>query len=945
MFGYATDETPELMPLPIALAHRLARRLSAVRKDGSVPYLRPDGKTQVTVVYEDDQPVAVDTVVVSSQHAEDISIEQLLTPDIKELVVEPELAALGLPTDGYRLLVNPTGKFVIGGPMGDAGLTGRKIIVDTYGGMARHGGGAFSGKDPSKVDRSGAYAMRWVAKNVVAAGLARRCEVQVAYAIGAAHPVGLFVETFGTGTVADDVLEKAITTVFDLRPGAIVRDLDLLRPIYAPTAAYGHFGRTDVDLPVGAAGPRRGAARRPRASDSTDHATAPPSTTRAPRTRRGWPGSSSTCPWRTWTGPFDYAVPDEVRRHSCRPAAGCGCGSTAGWSTASSGSSATPPTSPARSQPLSHVPSGEPVLTPQVARLVRTVADRYAGTMSDVLRLALPPRRGRRREAADADPRRAARAARPGRLRALPGRPGAARRRWPRAQPARAVWTALPGEDWPARLVELCRAALSGRRGALVVVPDGKDLDRVAAAAGRLLPEHSFTVLRADDSPEKRYRRSWPPRGARPRWCSAPGRRCSRRSATSGWWSSGTTATTCTPRPLAPYPHARDVLVQRAWLDNCAAVVAGHAAHRRGRAAGGVRAGRTSWSPTAPALRAAAPRVQALGDDFELARDPAARSARLPSLAHEAARRALAAGHAGAGAGAPPRATCRRWPAPAAARRPAARTAPARWASRRARARAARGSRPAAGAPGRRRPSTARTATARSCAPRWSGSRGRPRSSARAFPGATVRTSGQHLRACWPPCPAGPALVVATPGAEPVAEGGYGAALLLDSWALLGRADLRAGEETLRRWLNAAALVRPASAGGHVVVAADAGAPRRPGAGALGPGLAGRPRAGRPARARASRRSPGSRLAAGSPAALAEFLEALRLPEGADLLGPGAGAAAARPGGRAGALPGAGAARARGSRWPHALTEVQGVRSAKKVAEHVRVQLDPLDLV
>jgi len=249
MFGYATDETPELMPLPIALAHRLARRLSAVRKDGSVPYLRPDGKTQVTVVYEDDQPVAVDTVVVSSQHAEDISIEQLLTPDIQELVVEPELAALGLPTDGYRLLVNPTGKFVIGGPMGDAGLTGRKIIVDTYGGMARHGGGAFSGKDPSKVDRSGAYAMRWVAKNVVAAGLARRCEVQVAYAIGAAHPVGLFVETFGTSTVPEDVLEKAIGSVFDLRPGAIVRDLDLLRPIYAPTAAYGHFGRTDLDLP------------------------------------------------------------------------------------------------------------------------------------------------------------------------------------------------------------------------------------------------------------------------------------------------------------------------------------------------------------------------------------------------------------------------------------------------------------------------------------------------------------------------------------------------------------------------------------------------------------------------------------------------------------------------------------------------------------------------
>jgi S-adenosylmethionine synthetase len=248
MFGYATDETPELMPLPIALAHRLARRLSAVRKDGSVPYLRPDGKTQVTVVYEDDQPVGVDTVVVSSQHAEDISIEQLLTPDVEELVVQPELAALGLPTSGHRLLVNPTGKFVIGGPMGDAGLTGRKIIVDTYGGMARHGGGAFSGKDPSKVDRSAAYAMRWVAKNVVAAKLAARCEVQVAYAIGKAEPVGLFVETFGTETVPVDRIQDAITEVFDLRPAAIIRDLDLKRPIYAQTAAYGHFGRELPDF-------------------------------------------------------------------------------------------------------------------------------------------------------------------------------------------------------------------------------------------------------------------------------------------------------------------------------------------------------------------------------------------------------------------------------------------------------------------------------------------------------------------------------------------------------------------------------------------------------------------------------------------------------------------------------------------------------------------------
>ncbi|MEU0154725.1 methionine adenosyltransferase [Micromonospora fulviviridis] len=248
MFGFACSETPELMPLPIALAHRLARRLSAVRKDGNVPYLRPDGKTQVTIEYAGLRPVRLDTVVVSSQHAADISLDSLLTPDVRAQVVEPELAALGLATDGYRLLVNPTGRFEIGGPMGDAGLTGRKIIVDTYGGYARHGGGAFSGKDPSKVDRSAAYAMRWVAKNVVAAGLAERCEVQVAYAIGKAQPVSLFVETFGTEKVAVERIEKAIGQVFDLRPAAIIRDLDLLRPIYRQAAAYGHFGRDLPDL-------------------------------------------------------------------------------------------------------------------------------------------------------------------------------------------------------------------------------------------------------------------------------------------------------------------------------------------------------------------------------------------------------------------------------------------------------------------------------------------------------------------------------------------------------------------------------------------------------------------------------------------------------------------------------------------------------------------------
>ena len=248
MFGYACDDTPELMPLPIWLAHRLAQQLASVRKDGAVPYLRPDGKTQVTIEYDGDRAARLDTVVVSSQHASDIALESMLEPDIAEQVVKPVLDGVDIDSAGYRLLVNPTGRFEIGGPMGDAGLTGRKIIVDTYGGMARHGGGAFSGKDPSKVDRSAAYAMRWVAKNVVAAGLARRCEVQVAYAIGKAHPVGLFVETFGTETVPVDRIQNAVTEVFDLRPAAIIRDLDLLRPIYRQTAAYGHFGRELPDF-------------------------------------------------------------------------------------------------------------------------------------------------------------------------------------------------------------------------------------------------------------------------------------------------------------------------------------------------------------------------------------------------------------------------------------------------------------------------------------------------------------------------------------------------------------------------------------------------------------------------------------------------------------------------------------------------------------------------
>ncbi len=249
MFGYACDDTPELMPLPITMAHRMAERLSQVRRDATMAYLRPDGKTQVTVEYDSDgSPRRVDTVVVSTQHAADIDLDVMLAPDVKKHVVDAVLEGFDIDHSDYRLLVNPTGRFEIGGPMGDAGLTGRKIIIDTYGGMARHGGGAFSGKDPSKVDRSAAYAMRWVAKNVVAAGLARRCEVQVAYAIGKAHPVGFYVDCFGTEQVPVDTIADAVREVFDLRPAALIRDLDLLRPIYAATAAYGHFGRELPDF-------------------------------------------------------------------------------------------------------------------------------------------------------------------------------------------------------------------------------------------------------------------------------------------------------------------------------------------------------------------------------------------------------------------------------------------------------------------------------------------------------------------------------------------------------------------------------------------------------------------------------------------------------------------------------------------------------------------------
>jgi S-adenosylmethionine synthetase len=247
MFGYACRETEELMPLPIVLAHNLTRHLAAVRKNGDVPYLRPDGKSQVTVEYEGDRPVRVEAVVLSTQHDPDIPLEEIRR-EITERVIDHVIPA-SMHDARTRVFVNPTGRFVIGGPKGDAGLTGRKIIADTYGGMARHGGGAFSGKDPTKVDRSAAYAARWVAKNVVAAGLADRCEVQVAYAIGVAHPVSIHVETFGTGRIPEEQIAKAVAEIFDLRPAAIIHHLNLRRPIYQQTAAYGHFGRPDLDLP------------------------------------------------------------------------------------------------------------------------------------------------------------------------------------------------------------------------------------------------------------------------------------------------------------------------------------------------------------------------------------------------------------------------------------------------------------------------------------------------------------------------------------------------------------------------------------------------------------------------------------------------------------------------------------------------------------------------
>jgi primosomal protein N' (replication factor Y) len=636
--------------------------------------------------------------------------------------------------------------------------------------------------------------------------------------------------------------------------------------------------------------------------------------------------------------PFDYAVPDKLAdavRAGCRVRVRFSGQLVDGFVLEVGGSTEFT----GRLAPLAHVPSGEPVLTPEVAGLLRAIADRYAGSMSDVLRLAVPPRRAAAEKKPTPTPESLPEPPDPAgfaRYQAGPALLGALAE----GRAARAVWTALPGEDWPARLVELCRATLSGRRGALVVVPDGKDLDRLEIAAVRLLPEHSYTVLRADDSPEKRYRRFLAAsRGAAQ---IVLGTRAAMFAPVRDLglvvvWDDGDDLHA---DEHAPYPHARDVLVQRAWLDGCAAVVAGTA--RTAEAALLVESG---WAQELVAdravLRACAPRVQALGEDFELARDPAARSARLPSLAHETARRALAAG------------------APVLVQVPRRGYVPSLACARcRAPARCAHCAGPLGISP-RPGPGGARIPACRWCArpaatfdcPHCHGTKlraavvGESRTAeelARAFPGAAVRVSGRSS-GVLASVPAGPALVVATPGAEPVAEGGYGAALLLDSWALLGRADLRAGEETLRRWMNAAALVRPAAAGGHVVVAADAAHP-------VVQALVRWDPAWLAARELEDRRElgfpPVTRMASlsGSPAALAEFLEALRLPEDADLLGPVP--EPPRPGQEGERerylvrVP-----RSKGAALAHALTEVQGVRSAKKAPEHVRVQLDPLDLV
>ncbi|MGY1772555.1 primosomal protein N' [Blastococcus sp. SYSU D00813] len=636
--------------------------------------------------------------------------------------------------------------------------------------------------------------------------------------------------------------------------------------------------------------------------------------------------------------PFDYAVPPELAadvRPGCRVRVRFAGQLVDGYVLELAATTE----HQGRLAPLARLVSPEPVLTPQVAALARAVADRWGGTMSDVLRLAVPPRRAAAEKRPPAEPPPAPGPPDPAGFGRYPAGP-ALLAALAEGRPARAVWTALPGEDWPARLAELCQAALSGDRGALVVVPDGRDLDRMEAAAAARLPKGSFVVLRADAAPDARYRRFLD--AVRGSAKVVLGTRAAVYAPVADLglvaiWDDGDDLHA---EPRGPYAHARDVLVHRAHLAGCAAVVAATA--RTAEAALLLESGwAQELAADRAALRAAAPRVQALGADAELARDPAARTARLPSLAHRVAREALAAG------------------APVLVQVPRAGYAPGLSCDRcRAPARCPvcsgpLGIAPTPGPGGSRVPACrwcARPAATFDC-PHCHGTKlrasvvGASRTAeelGRAFPGAAVRVSGRSS-GVLPTVPAGPALVVATPGAEPVAEGGYGAALLLDSWALLGRADLRAGEETLRRWMNAATLVRPAPDGGQVVVAADAAHPVVQALVRWDPGwlaereLADRRELGFP---------PATRMASvsGSPDALADFLAAVRLPADADLLGP----VPEQP------RPGQEGPRERylvrtprteGVALARALAEVQGVRSAKKVAEHVRVQLDPPELV
>ena len=632
--------------------------------------------------------------------------------------------------------------------------------------------------------------------------------------------------------------------------------------------------------------------------------------------------------------PFDYAVPEELADQvvaGCRVRVRFAGKLVDGVVVELAGSS----DHTGRLAPLAKIVSSEPVLTPEVAELTRSVADRYAGSMTDVLRLALPPRRGAPEKRPRQDPPPPPPAPDPAGFARYPTGP-LLLSAVAEGHAARAVWTALPGEDWPTRLAELCQAALSGGRGALVVVPDGKDLDRLAAAAERLLPAGSVAVLRADSAPDTRYGRFLTAsRGTAQVVLGTRGAVFApvRDLGLVVIWDDGDDLHA---EPRAPYPHARDVLVHRAHLASCAAVIAATA--RTAEAALLVESG---WAHELIAdrgtLRTAAPRVEALGSDFELARDPAARSARLPTLGFDVARRSLQAGR------------------PVLIQVPRSGYVPSLVCDRcRAPARCAHCAGPLGIAPSPG-PNGVRIAACRWCArpaatfdcPHCSGTKlraaviGASRTAeelGRAFPGAAVRVSGRSS-GVLATVSGDPAIVVATPGAEPVAEGGYGAALLLDSWALLGRADLRAGEETMRRWLNAAALVQ---AGGRVVVSADAAHPvvqalvRWDPAGLATRELADRRELGFP---------PVTRMASlsASPSALAEFLDALRLPGGADVLGP-----VPEP-----PRPGQEGERERylvrirrseGAALARALHDVQGVRSARKAPEHVRVQLDPLEL-